>query len=146
MDEIANRIKRLSSEARALLWEVERWGEETECKVPAAELVVNLHQRIADLPPSDQPEFIDIFRCIARQAHEDGLQLEAEAVKHEGFIKLIERAQELDRRVGRPAGETTTLREAVPKLEAAGELSLLEREYLASVRDELVWVPVDEDE
>jgi hypothetical protein len=60
MDEIADRIERLSPKARALFWEVERWGEETECKVPAAELVVNLHQRIADLPPSDQPEFIDM--------------------------------------------------------------------------------------
>ena len=69
-----------------------------------------------------------------------------EAVQAEGFIKLIERAQELDRRAGRPADEAMTLKEAVPKLEAVGELGLLEREYLKSVKDELVWVPVDEEE
>ena len=39
-----------------------------------------------------------------------------------------------------------TLKEAVPKLEAVGELGLLERAYLKSVKDELVWVPVDEEE
>jgi hypothetical protein len=61
-------------------------------------------------------------------------------------MKLIARAKELDRRAGRPVNEAMTLEEAVPKLEAAGELGLLEREYLKSVRGELVWVPVDEDE
>ena len=61
-------------------------------------------------------------------------------------MKLIERAQELDRRAGRPVNEAMTLKEAVPKLEAVGELGLLEREYLKSVKDELVWVPVDEEE
>ena len=40
----------------------------------------------------------------------------------------------------------TQVKEAVPKLEAVGELGLLEREYLKSVKDELVWVPVDEEE
>jgi hypothetical protein len=145
-DEIADRIERLSPEARALFWELQRRGEETEFKVPPDELVVNLRQRMASLPPQDQPEFIDIFRVIAHQAHEKALQLEAEAVQAEGFAKLIRRAQELDRRAGRPANEAMTLEEAVPKLEAAGELGVLEREYLKSVWGELVWVPVDENE
>jgi hypothetical protein len=145
-DEIADRIEGLSPEARALFWEVQRRVEETEFKVPPDELVANLHQRMAGLPPQDQPEFVNLFRAIVRQAHEEGLQLEAEAVKAEGFKKLIERAQELDRRAGRPVNEAMTLKEAIPKLEAVGELGLLEREYLESVKDELVWVPVDEEE
>jgi len=145
-DEIADRIERLSPEARALFWELQRRGEETEFRVPPDELVVDLHQRMAGLLLQDQPEFIDIFRVIAHQAHEKGLQLEAEAVQAEGFAKLIRRAQELDRRAGHPVNEAMTLEEAVPKLEAAGELGVLEREYLKSVWGELVWVPVDEDE
>jgi hypothetical protein len=145
-DEIADRIEKLSPEARALFWEVERRGEEAEFKVPADELVANLHQRMASLPPQDRSEFVDVFHAIARQAEEEGLRLQAEGVKHEGFAKLIERAQELDRHAGRPVNEAMTLEEAVPKLEEAGELGLLEREYLKSVWGELVWVPVDEDE
>jgi hypothetical protein len=39
-----------------------------------------------------------------------------------------------------------TLKEAILKLEAAAELSTLEREYLKAAKQELVWVPVDEDE
>jgi hypothetical protein len=145
-NEIAGRIESLSSEAPALFWEIERRGEETKFKVPPDELVANLHQRMAGLPPQDQPEFVDLFRAITRKAHEEGLRLEAEGLKHEGFMKLIARAQELDRRAGRPVNEDMNLKEAIPKLEAAGELSLLEREYYEAVKHELVWVPVDEDE
>jgi len=145
-EEIVGRIERLSPEARALFWEVQRRGEETEFRVPPDESVTNLHQRMANLPPQDLAEFIGLFRAIARRAREEGLRLEAEGVRHEGFMEIIERAQELDRRAGRPVNETMTLGEAIPKLEAAGELDLLEREYLKSAKDELIWVPVDEEE
>jgi hypothetical protein len=145
-DEIADRIERLSPEARALFWELQRRGEESEFRVPPDELVVNLRQRMAGLPPQDLSELVDLYRAIKRRAREEGLKLEAEGLEAEGFMKLIARAKELDRRAGRPVNEAMTLEEAVPKLEAAGELGLLEREYLKSVRGELVWVPVDEDE
>jgi len=145
-DEIAGRIERLSPDARALFWEIERRGEEVEFKVPPDELVLNLRQRIADLPVQDQPELVDIFGVIARQDHEEGLRLKAEGVRHEGFMEIIGREQELDKRAGRAVNEAMTLKEAVPKLEAAGELDLLEREYLESVKDEIVWVPADEEE
>ena len=137
-DEIAGRIERLSPEARALFWEVERRGEEAEFKVPMDELVVDLHERMEDLPPQDQQEFVDLFLAIGRQAHEEGLRRGAEGVKHGGFMEIIERARELDRRAGRPVNEAMTLKEAVPKLEAAGELDLLEREYLKSVWHDVV--------
>jgi hypothetical protein len=39
-----------------------------------------------------------------------------------------------------------TTGEAIGRLEEAGELSLLEREYFEAWKHELVWVPVDEDE
>jgi hypothetical protein len=71
-DEIAGRIERLSSEARALFWEVVQRGEETEFKVPPDELVANLHQRMAGLPPQDKRELVDLFRAIKRHAHEEG--------------------------------------------------------------------------
>jgi hypothetical protein len=38
------------------------------------------------------------------------------------------------------------LEDVVPKLEEAGELGTLDREYLNSVKDELVWVPVPAEE
>ena len=145
-DGIAGRIERLSPEARSLFWEVERRGEEAEFKVPMDELVVDLHERMEDLPLQDQQEFEDLFLAIGRQTYEEALRLEAEGVKHEGFIEIIERAKELDRSAGRPVNEAMTLEEAVPKLEAAGKLDLLEREYLKSVWHDVVWVPVDEDE
>jgi hypothetical protein len=118
-NKIAGRIERLSPEARALFWEVVRRGEETEFRVPPDESVVNLHQRMADLSPQDQREFTDVFRAIARQGHAEGLQLQAEAAQAEGFIKLIERAQELDRQAGRPVKEDMTLGEALARLEEA---------------------------
>jgi hypothetical protein len=118
-DEIAGRIERLSPEARTLFWEVVRGGEETEFRVPPDELVVDLHQRMAGLLLQDRAEFVDLFRAIKRQAHEEGLQLEVEAVQAEGFIKLIERAQELERRAGRPIKEDMTLGEALARLEEA---------------------------
>jgi hypothetical protein len=145
-DEIADQIERLSPEARALFWEVQRRGEETEFRVPANELVTNLNRRMLDLLPHDQVEFVELFRAIGRRALEEGFRLEAEGIKHGGFAKLIERAQELDRYAGRPVNEAMTLEEAVPKLEAAGELGLLEREYLKTVNDELGRGPVDEEE
>ena len=144
--EIRERIERLSPEARALFWEVEQQGEEAEFEVPADELVDKLHQRMLELPPEDQVEFVELFRAIGRKAHEEGLRLVVEGIKHKGFAKLISRAQELDRVAGRPVKEGMTLKEAIPKLEAAGELSTLEREYLEAAKQELVWVPVDEDE
>jgi hypothetical protein len=118
-DEIAGRIERLSPEARALFWEVVRGGEETEFRVPPDELVVNLHQRMVGLPLQDRVEFVDLFRAIKRQAHEEGLQLEAEAVQAEGFMKLIKRAQELERRAGRSIKQDMTLGEALARLEEA---------------------------
>jgi hypothetical protein len=36
------------------------------------------------------------------------------------------------------------LRRAIPKLEGAGKLDVLEREYLESVKGEIVWVPREE--
>jgi hypothetical protein len=118
-DEIAGRIERLSPEARALFWEVVRGGEETEFRVPPDELVVDLHQRMAGLLLQDRVEFVDLFRAIKRQAHTEGLQLEVEAVQAEGFIKLIKRAQELERRAGRPIKQDMTLGEALARLEEA---------------------------
>jgi hypothetical protein len=131
-----------------LFWEVEQQGEEAEFEVPTDELVDKLHQRsqrMLELPPEDQVEFVELFRAIGRKAHEEGLRLEVEGIKHEAFAKLISRAQELDRVAGRPVKEGMTLKEAIPKLEA-GELSTLEREYLEAAKHELVWEPVDEDE
>jgi hypothetical protein len=95
-DEIAGRIERLSPE-----------------------LVVNLHQRMAGLLLQDRVEFVDLFRAIKCQAHTEGLQLEVEAVQAEGFKKLIERAQALDRQAGRPIKEDMTLGEALARLEEA---------------------------
>jgi len=143
-NEIAGRIERLSPEARALFWEIERRGEETEFKVPVDELVVNLHQRMLDLP--DREEFVDLYRAISRKEHEEGLRGEAEGLRHEGFMELIARAKELDRQAGRPVKEDMTTGEAIGRLEEAGELSLLEREYFEAGKHELVWVPVDEGE
>ncbi|HKH39972.1 MAG TPA: hypothetical protein VKA82_22700, partial [Rubrobacter sp.] len=102
-----------------LFWEVVRRGEETEFSVPPDELVVNLHQRMVGLPLQDRVEFVDLFRAIKRQAYEEGMQLEAEAVQAEGFIKLIKRAQELERRAGRSIKQDMTLGEALARLEEA---------------------------
>ena len=116
-DEIAGRMARLSPEARALFIEAERQGEEWEFSAPPDELIVDLHQRVAELSPQDRHEFVDLFRAIARDADEEHLRLEAEAVQAEGFAKLIERAQELDRQAGRPVKEDMTLGEALARLE-----------------------------
>ena len=70
-DQIADRIERLPPEARALFWEVLRRVAETKFKVPPDKLVVNLQQRMVGLPPQDQWEFVDLFRAIARDAHEE---------------------------------------------------------------------------
>ena len=78
--EIRERIERLSPEARALFWEVEQQGEEAEFEVPADELVDKLHQRMLELPPEDQVEFVELFRAIGRKAHEEGLRLEVEGI------------------------------------------------------------------
>jgi hypothetical protein len=78
--EIRERIERLSPEARALFWEVEQQGEEAEFEVPADELVDKLHQRMLELPPEDQVEFVELFRAIGRKAHEEGFRLEVEGI------------------------------------------------------------------
>jgi hypothetical protein len=145
-DEIPDRIERLSPEARALFWEVARRGEETEFMVPPDELVVNLHRRMAELAPRDRVEFIDVFGAIMRQAREEGLQQKAEAAQAEGFIKLIKRAQALDRQAGRPVKEDMTTGEAIGRLEEAGELGTLERAYFDAIKDEIIWVPEEPDE
>jgi hypothetical protein len=119
-DEIADRIESLSPEARALFWEVQRRVEETNFKIPPDELVVNLHQRMVGLTPQDQQEFVDLFRAIVRDAHEERNRLEAEALQAERFVKRIERAQELDRQAGRPVREDMTLGEVLERLEEAG--------------------------
>jgi len=74
---------------------------------------------MAGLLLQDRVEFVDLFRAIKRQAHTEGMQLESEAVQAEGFIKLIERAQALDRQAGRPIKEDMTLGEALARLEEA---------------------------
>jgi hypothetical protein len=146
-DDIADRISQLSPEARTLFWETWRKGEETDFAIPPEELLVDGEmQRMAELEPEDRARFLDVFLLISRLCHEEGYRLKAENVRFEGFAKLIERVQELDRRAGRPVNQDMTLAEAVPKLEEAGELDTLEREYLRSVWGEIVWVPVDEGE
>ena len=102
-DEIAGRIERLSPEARALFWEVQRRGEETEFRVPPDELVVNLHQRMAGLPPQDRVEFVDVFRAVARAAGEKRKRLADELLEIETFANIIERAQGLDRQASAPS-------------------------------------------
>jgi hypothetical protein len=69
-DEIAERVERLSPQTRALFWELQARGVAAEFRVPADELVIHLHQRMLDLPPEDQAEFVNIHRDIARQAEE----------------------------------------------------------------------------
>jgi len=144
-DEIARRVDRLSPEAQELFWECARWGEETEFKVPADELVANLHQRTSELQPQDRAEFATLWYRIAHQNLEEGLRLKRKAVMAEGFIKLIERAKELDRRAGRPVNESTTTGEAIARLEEAGELGTLERKYWDSVKDDIFWVPREDE-
>jgi hypothetical protein len=145
-DEIAARIERLSPEARALFWEIEKRGEETGFKVPPDELVVNLHQRMAELAPEDLVEFVQLYGVIGRKFQEEGLRLEAEALKHEGYRKLIERAQELDRQAGRLVKEDMTTGEAIARLEEAAELGTLERAHFDATKNEIIWVPVEPDE
>jgi hypothetical protein len=118
-DEIAGRVERLSPEARALFWEAQRRGEETEFRVPPDELVVNLHQRMAELAPRDRVEFVDVFRAVARAADKERKRLAAELLEIETFANIIERAQELDRQAGRPIKQDMTLGEALARLEEA---------------------------
>jgi hypothetical protein len=118
-DEIAGRVERLSPEARALFWEAQRRGEETEFRVPPDELVVNLHQRMAELAPRDRVEVVDVFRAVARAADKERKRLAAELLEIETFANIIERAQELDRQAGRPIKQDMTLGEALARLEEA---------------------------
>jgi hypothetical protein len=144
-DEIEARIARLSPAARELFWEVMRRGEEFGFRAPPLEVLDNeLLSRIKGLPVDERREFFRVFGSVARQGREEAIRLQADAIRFEGFAKLIERAQELDRQAGRPINEDMTLKEAIPKLEAAGKLDALEREYLESVKDEIVWVPREE--
>ncbi len=144
-DEITNRIAELSPAARELFWEVLRWGANTEYTVSPEEVLSGeLLERLKALPLEDRRGIMRLWGAIGHRGREEGLRLQAEAIRHEGFIKLIERAQELDQRAGRPVNENMTLEEAIPKLEAAGELDALQREYLRSVKGEIIWVPREE--
>ena len=144
-DEIEARIARLSPEARELFWEVMRRGEEFGFLAPPLEVLDNeLLSRIKGLPVDERREFFGVFGSVARQGREEAIRLQAEAIRFEGFAKLIEQAQELDRQAGRRFNEVMSLEEAIPKLEAAGKLDALEREYLESVKGEVVWVPREE--
>jgi hypothetical protein len=146
-DDIANRISQLSPEAWTLFWEVYRKGEETDFEIPPEELLVGDElARLAELPREEQVKFFGVFGAMAREDHQEVYRLKAEGVRAEGFMQIIARAQELDRKAGRPVNENMTLEEAVPKLEEAGELDTLEREYLRSVWGEIVWVPVEDEE
>jgi hypothetical protein len=145
-DDIARLVERLSPEAHALFWEVEEHGAEAEHKVPALELGPDLVARISAMPVGDQREFFGMYRAISQWHREEGLRLEAGAVEAEGYAKLIERAKELDRQAGRPVKEDMTTGEAVARLEEAGELGALERAHFDATKNEIIWVPVDEDE
>ena len=145
-DEIKARIERLSPEARALFWEIEWRGEEHGFAIPPEELLVDELARMASLPVEDRAELVGLFRAIARWTYQEGYRLQAEEAKHERFATLIQQAQDLDRGAGRPVKENMTLGEAIPMLEAAGKLDPLERKYLDSVKDEIVWVPVSEED
>jgi hypothetical protein len=143
MDEdIAKRISRLSPAARDLFLEVMRWGGDTEFAVSPEEVLSgDLLERLKALPLEDRRGIVSLWGDIGRWELEEGTRLQAEAIRFEGFAKLIGRAQELDRQAGRPVNEDMTLEEAIPKLEAAGKLDTLEREYLEAVKGEVVWVP-----
>jgi hypothetical protein len=144
-NEVEARIERLSAEARELFWEVMRRGEEFGFGAPLLEVFDDeLLSRIKGLPIDGQREFFGVFGAMARRDQAEAERLQAEAIRFEGFAKLIERAQELDRQAGRPVNEDMTLEEAIPKLETAGKLDTLEREYVESVKDEIIWVPREE--
>jgi hypothetical protein len=145
-DEIARRILRLSPEARALFFEAQRRGEETEFMVPPDELLVDLEQRMAALSPEDLSEFVGLHEALVRRGREEAVRLEAEALESEGFLKLIERTKEVDRRAGRPVNEKLTTGEAVARLKEAGELDSLTEAYYEAVKHEIVWVTKKTDE
>jgi hypothetical protein len=66
--------------------------------------------------------------------------------KYEDLQEIIARAQELDRRAGRPDDEEMMVGVAVAKLEAAGELDLLEHKYLDGIKHEVIYVPLRRNE
>jgi hypothetical protein len=146
-DEIMARIERLAPEARALFGEIWWLGEETEGTVPPEEVLAgDVEQRLAELPIEAREEVFDLFGAIGRHEFEEVCRLQAEGDKSMRIAALIQQAQDLDRNAGRPVNQSMTLGEAIPKLEAAGKMDPLERKYLDSVKDELVWVPVSEED
>jgi hypothetical protein len=120
-DEIKARIEDLPPEARALFSEIWRGMEEFDFMVPPDELVLNLRERVSELSAEDRAEYMDLWRVIARRARAEADRNREEAEQADLFIRLIRRAQELDRRAGRPVNECMTIGEALARLKEAGE-------------------------
>jgi hypothetical protein len=74
-------------------------GEEAEFAISAEEILVSDEmKRLSELSVEDRAEIVGLWDAIVRRANEEGARLQA--VRHEYFSELIERAQELDRRAG----------------------------------------------
>jgi hypothetical protein len=157
MDDIERRIEGLSAElspeGRALMREVRRAEKEAVSGVPgvpgvpldeiraAGAAMVPRMEKHFQKHPEDQEKFIEIIEATIAQASDGMNRAEADSTKYEGLVEIMSRAQELDRLSGRPVNEQITLAEAVSKLEAAGKLDPLERKYLDSIQDEVLYIP-----
>jgi hypothetical protein len=147
--EVEERVGQMSPVLRGLVEEMLRRGEQLDYRAPLDEVLdrdLEAQLRLVLSEPALRREWEEFWQAYIEAADEDAAAAEADVVRAEGFIKLIERAKELDQRDGRPVNEHMTLEEAVSKLEAAGELNALEREYLISVMDELVLVENPEED
>jgi hypothetical protein len=149
MDDIERRIEGLSPEGRVLIREVQRAEMESVSGVPLDEILAEMLPRMEKLfqeHPEDQEKFIEIIEATIAQASDRMNRAQADITKYEGLREIISRAQELDRLSGRPVNEKMSVGEAVSKLEAAGKLDPLERKYLDSIRDEVLYIPPRDDE
>jgi hypothetical protein len=114
--------------------------------VPPEEVLAGgIRDRLNLLPVEGQEAFFAVFAAIARQQLDEVTESQAGYITHEGYMKLITRAQELDRRAGRPVKEDMTTGEAVAKLEEAGELDALESGYLHAAMNDILWIPVEDE-
>jgi hypothetical protein len=144
-DEIEVLLRRLSPRAREVYDQIETLVERPSREGTSPEEVGEQAAALLDgLTLSDRTDLMKILEAQMTDVEHQGEKARRREEQMRQAAALMQRAQDLDRKEGKPVNNAMTLREAVERLRTAGKLSEEEERFFERVKDTVVEIPATE--
>ena len=144
-DEIEVLLRRLSPRAREVYDQIETPVERPSREGTSPEEVGDKAAALLDgLTLSDRTDLMKILEAQMTDVEHQGEKARRREEQMRQAAALMQRAQDLDRKEGKPVNNAMTLREAVKRLRTAGKLSEEGERFFERVKDTVVEIPATE--